>query len=235
MTRTAINDSFLALGLLLQSSLLALLFTRRIARRLPFFATLLAFYLIRSALLFTLSGHIDSDAYTDLYNGLSVLDLLLQLIVAIEIAVRLTRVSGGFATRRDMLFVLPCLAFGATWLTCQMLPIVTRLPPDRLQLFNWFALLLLGIWSLTLPTHDPPALSLLRRVSVGLAVYGLLGVGATIARTLAAADRNARIFAESSYILPIAWLLIVPCWIVILKPAILKPRQDSPEPPPATA
>jgi len=44
-----------------------------------------------------------------------------------------------------------------------------------------------------------------------------------------------RIFAESSYILPIAWLLIVPCWIVILKPAILKPRQDSPEPPPATA
>jgi len=34
---------------LLQSSLLALLFTRRIARRLPFFAALLAFYLIRSA------------------------------------------------------------------------------------------------------------------------------------------------------------------------------------------
>jgi hypothetical protein len=200
---------------------------------------LLAFYLLRSILLFTLSGHIDSDAYTATYNGLSILDLLLQLLVAIEIAFRLTRISGGWATRRDMLFVLPCLAFGATWLVCQMLPIVTRLPPDRLQLFDWFALLLLGVWSLTLPTNDPPALSLLRRVSVGLAVYSLLGVCATIARTLAAAHRDARLFAESSYILPIAWLLVVLCWIAILKPAALKPQPDNPapqpEPPPANA
>jgi hypothetical protein len=230
MTRAAINDSVLALGLLLQGSLLALLFTRRIAHRLPLFTALLAFYLLRSALLFTLSGHIDSDAYTDLYNGLSVLDLLLQLVVAIEIAIRLTRVSGGFTTRRDMLFVLPCLAFGATWLTCELLPIVTRLPPDRLQLFDWFALLLLGVWSLTLPTHDPPALSLIRRISFGLATYSLLGVCTTIARTLAAAHRNARLFAESSYILPIAWLLIVLCWIVILKP-----QQAIPAPPCETA
>jgi hypothetical protein len=225
MTRTSINDVFWSLGLASQCALFALLFLRGLARRLPLFTALLAFYLLRSILLVALSGRIDSDAYTATYNGLSILDLLLQLLVAIEIATHLTRISGGWATRRDILFAMPCLAFGATWLVCQMLPIVTRLPPDRLQLFNWFALLLLGIWSLTLPTNDPPALSLLRRASVGLAVYGLLGICATIARTLAAAHRDARLFAESSYILPIAWLLVVVGWIILLKP-----QQNHPAP-----
>lgn len=234
MTRAAINDCFWAIGLASQCVLLALLFTRGIARRLPCFTALLGFYVLRSALLFLLSGHIDADNYSTAYNGLSILDLLLQLLVAIEIAARLTRISGGWAARRDVLLILPCLAFGATWLTCEMLPIVIRLPPDRLQLFNWFALLLLGVWALTLPTTNPPGLSLLRRVSVGLAAYGLLGVCATIARTLAAAHRNAGLFAESSYILPIAWLLVVLGWIVILKPAFFMPQQSSPAPLPET-
>jgi hypothetical protein len=234
MTRTAINDCFWSLGLASQCCLFALLFLRGIARRLPFFTALLAFYLLRSILLVVLFGHVDPDAYSTTYSGLSVLDLLLQLLVAIEIAVRLTRISGGWATRRDMLFVLPCLAFGATWLVCQMLPTVTRLPPDRLQLFNWFALLLLGVWSLTLPTNAPSAMSILRRVSVGLAAYGLLGILATIARTLAAAHRDARRFAESSYILPIAWLLVVLCWIVLLNPQF-DSHAPLPETPPVTA
>jgi hypothetical protein len=230
MTRATINDSLWALGLLLQCSLLTLLFTCGIARRLPLFTLLIAFYLLRSILLFTLFGHIDPDNYALTYNTLAAADLVLQLLLAIEITVRLVRVSGGWAARRRGLLLLPCLAFAATWLLTQSLPANTRVPPDRLQLFDWFALVFLCLWAIALRKAAPAAASLLRRTLLGLGAYAFLGISVTIARTLAAADRNALRFAQSSYVLPVAWLLVVLYWIAVLKPTAAQPAQlaDSP-------
>jgi hypothetical protein len=225
MTHAAINHSLLALGLILQCSLLALLFTRRLARSLPIFTLLIAFYLLRSVLLLTLFGHIDSDFYAVTYNTLAAVDLVLQLLLAVEIAARLVRAAGGWATHRGALLTLPCLALVATlWLT-QALPAQTRVPPDRLQLFNWFLAVLLCLWAISLRKTAPAATLLLRRLLLGLGAYAFLGIGATILRTLAAANRDALRFTRFSYILPIAWLLVVLYWIAALKPQPNRPAQ----------
>jgi hypothetical protein len=227
MTRVALNNSLWVLGLVLQCSLLALLFRRRIARTLPVFTFLIVFYLLRSALLFVLARHIDYSAYASTYDALSIADLLLQLLVATEIAIRLVRIAGtsGLAASRrtDLLFLLPCLALGATTLLCHLLPASPRVPPDRMQLFNWFAMVFLCLWAIALPKPTPPATSLLRRVLLGFASYGALGICVTAVRTLTAANREAFHFAPSSYslpayILPVAWLAVVLYWIAILRP-----------------
>ncbi|MGD0798894.1 MAG: hypothetical protein ABR910_14350 [Acidobacteriaceae bacterium] len=223
MTRTAINDSLWALGLLLQCSLLALLFARGIARRLPLFTLLLAFYVLRSALLFTLSGHLDSDTYAVTYNSLAAADLFLQLLVALEIAAGLVHASGGWLRRWVELLLLPCAAFVATFLLCQLLPANSRVPPDRMQLFNWFVIVLLGLWAAVVPQSTPASASLPRRLLLGLGSYALLGICVTVVRLQAAAHRDAVLFARSSYILPVAWLLVVLYWIAALKSHVDRP------------
>jgi hypothetical protein len=233
MTRASINDSLWITGILLQSSLLALLFLRGIARRLPIFTGLLAFYLLRSILLLALFGHIDNDLYVALAEGFAVADLFLQLLVALEIALQLVPISGGWTWRRaGSLLLLPCLALVGTLLLCQALP-VSRFPPDRFQIFDWLVMVLLAAGALAMPAPGRPEASLLRRLTLGLAAYGLLGIYATAARTLAAASHDARRFAQSAYTLPVVWLLVVLYWIVILKPQ--KDTAPQPEPLPIPA
>jgi hypothetical protein len=232
MTRLAFNNLFWALGLVLQCALLALLFLRGIATKLPNFTLMLAFYPLRSALLFLLFRHIDNSAYVSTYDALSVADLFLQLLVATEIALCLVRASGLSASRRgDLLFLLPCLALGATTLLCHLLPSSPRVPPDRMQLFNWFAMVFLCLWAIALPKPTPEATSLFRRILLGLASYGFLGICVTAVRTLAAANRDAFHFAKSAYILPVAWLAVVLYWIAILRPHT-DPHTDQTDTPP---
>lgn len=215
MTRAVINNSLWIFGLMLQCTLLLLVCTRGIARRLPVFTVLLAFYPLRSALLFALYGHLGPTTYHATYNGLSLLDLLLQLLVAIEIAAHLLRAYGKPGLRRSLLFILlPCIAWAGTILDVSMLPANSPIPPDRLQIFDSLVMVLLCIlvflW---------PAVTLLRRVAIGFAFYGAVNLLATAGRTVAADHRDARAFSRWSYTLTAAWLLVVLCWIFVLKPA----------------
>jgi hypothetical protein len=152
-----------------------------------------------------------------------------------EIALCLVRASGLSASRRgDLLFLLPCLALGATTLLCHLLPSSPRVPPDRMQLFNWFAMVFLCLWAIALPKPTPEATSLFRRILLGLASYGFLGICVTAVRTLAAANRDAFHFAKSAYILPVAWLAVVLYWIAILRPHT-DPHTDQTDTPPTVA
>jgi hypothetical protein len=226
MTRAVVNNLFWAAGLILQLSLFVLLFARGIARRMPVFALLLGFYLSRSVALFVLFGHSNVAAYSVVYRSLEVADLLLQFLLTIDIARRVVRAAGGWAQScGEWLLLLPFLAVAATWLVCQFLPSNARFPADRVQLFDWSGTIFLTVWVICLRAADRPAMSLLRRLSLGLAVYGALGTVATVLRSLAAANRDARGFVEASYILPAAWLATVLYWIVFLKPQMEVPTQ----------
>jgi hypothetical protein len=168
MTHAAVNELFLTLALLLECGLLALLLARGIARRLPVFSTLLAFYLLRSTLLFSIFGHIDSASYASIVESLSIVDLLLQSLVAIEIAGDLSPANGASAYRpRAILMLPPIVALLATWLLASILPVNSPVPFDRAQTFDWLWLMILGCCSIAARQASPPS----RRVAVGFALY----------------------------------------------------------------
>jgi hypothetical protein len=218
MTRTTINDLFWTVGLLLQCSLLTLVFLRGIVRRLPLFSGLLAFYLLRSMLLFALFGKVDSAAYASTYDGLTLVDLFLQLLVTAEIAVCLERATGLFTLRRSIpLLLLPVFASAATLLLAHALPAHSPVPFDRIQAFAWSSMILLGGLALAWRAAKQPAAALPRRVALGFAFYGIAGIAASLERPFAVLARDARGLAVWSYVLPAAWVLVVVYWIAALR------------------
>jgi hypothetical protein len=216
MTRTAINDLLWTVGLLLQCSLLALVFARGIVRRLPLFSGLLAFYLLRSILLFALFGKIDSAAYASTYEGLTIVDLALQLLVTGELVLSLTRSAGPRGLRRGTLLLIPVFAGAGTLLIARTLPAHSPVPFDRVQAFIWVSMILLGGFALAWTTAGQPA-ALPRRVALGFSFYAVAGIAASLERPYAMLARDARSLAMWSYVLPAAWVLVVVYWIAALR------------------
>ena len=76
-------------GLALQAFLLVVLFRRKLVLRVPVFSFLIAFYVVRAAVLYVLSPRMAPPDYSHLYSVLSLADLCLQILVAVEIGVHL--------------------------------------------------------------------------------------------------------------------------------------------------
>ena len=218
MTRVAINNAIWTVSLLLQGSLIALLFVRRVAWRIPSFTLLLIFYVLRSLALYFFSSHLAPSAYVATYNVLAIADLFFQLAVAIELELRLFPLpSGGLPSqtlrRLALLLTLPVLAFGATLLLSASVPANAPIPADRLQMFDAIFLVAIGVFAIARTSSR-----YLQRVINGLAIYGVVAVACSIGRTLAAVHRDAKSYIFWSYTVSIVWLLVVLFWIFVLKP-----------------
>ena len=213
MTHATLNNTLFTLGLLLQLALLITLFLRRIPRRHPLFTTLIAFYLFRALLLFTIFGHIPPDDYDALRANLSLTDILLQLAVAIELIVHLVRTDTHTTLRR---FLAPLVAiligYAATAIIISRLPTRTPIPIDRSQLFLSLLMLLLFLWAIL-----TPASRLLRNITTGFALNAFLSLAAVAGHTLAATHRDARTYNRWSYVAAAAWLITVTLWLLTVK------------------
>ncbi len=216
MTREAINNTIWTLSLLLQLALIALVFKRHLARRIPSFTLMLVFYVLRSFLLFLFANHLASSTYARTYTLLAITDLFLQLAVAIELMLRVFPIPTGASPsvtlrRLALLLTIPALACGSTLLLIASLPANAPIPPDRLQMFDslFFALLgVLAFGKLLSPW--------LLRVTLGLATYGVVNAASTIGRTFAAFHRDINHYLAWTYTASIAWLLIVVFWLITL-------------------
>ena len=71
------------IGLLLQLWLFVTLFTRHIARSVPFFTGLIGFYLLRSALLYLIYGFVSPGSYSRLYDTAQSVEVLVLLGVSV--------------------------------------------------------------------------------------------------------------------------------------------------------
>jgi hypothetical protein len=210
-SRLATNPTIWIFGFVLQCVLVYVVFRRGIARRFPFFVSLLVFHPVRAALVFGLSGHIDSDLASVLYGGLSFIDDALQLMVAVEVTLHLIRGIGGWTRFRALLCVLLLGAASVfTWITLMLVP--SRLSTDRLQLFAWFALL--ALFGAVLKGSRSPNLT---RISAGLSVFSLVQFSALAGRTIAFLNRNASEYAAWSYVPAVAYLGIVIFWLFTLR------------------
>ncbi len=213
------NRGLWAAGLLLQLALLIALLVRKQARRFPVFTVLLAFYLVRTSLLYALAGHMSSGEIALLNDGLSSLDLLLQLMVAAEIAQHLVSgkcgVSGkgGWNWRHGVLgFGILGLAIGAGWLAGFVYRASPRVSVDRGQVFSSCVMILLFGCALWSRASGP-----VRRIVEGFALYGLVSLLAQAGRARAVFYRDTSSYVGWSYAVIAAYLFVVSFWLLTVK------------------
>ena len=228
MSRAILNNLAWGLSLALQLALLVLVIRRGIARRLPFFTVLLAFYPVRAILLFALFGHVGAETYAGLYSGLSVASLVLMLLAAAELGWRLWQAAAGDREAAEgrpwWLAAILTWSLAATAILTKQLPPNSPVPVDHVQVFLEWVFTGLAAWALTLPAGR---VGVLRRVAIGFGVWGLLDVLATVLRTFAASRRDRAAFELWSYVSSGAYLGVVLFWILALKH---RPGEDAPRP-----
>lgn len=215
MSRVLLNNSLWVASLLLQCALLVLVFIRRLARVIPFFAALIGFYVCRSALLPVLGGRLAPPTYATISGALSLLDLALQFLVAVEIARHVLKVVAGCDTRRRLLLMTVTVAglSLATYFFAGLFPAKSPIPADRLQIFNSLTLVLLGV-----SVVYPGVSNAVRHLAAGFAVFSLVSLATSVFRSTAAAHRDTVSFTQGSYANSLAWLAVLAYWIVFLKP-----------------
>jgi hypothetical protein len=220
----SINLAVWSVSLALQVILLAVLFVRRLARRVPLFTFLIAFYVVRSVLTYGLSGHVMGRAWYNLLEAFATADTVLQILVAIEIAVTALRQEGQEAGRRVVLsaFALMGGIVAAIFFTV-LLPTRGRVPIDRGAVFASMLMVLLYLWMAFARLGGPA-----RRIVEGFAAYGAVAIAANVVRNQAALHRSGSWYVAASYTQSGVYVLAVLYWILMLRPAPV-PRRTRPK------
>lgn len=210
-SRMAANTAILAVGLVLQCALAVVVFRRGVARRFPVFAVLLVFYPLRAGLLFALGGRIDADAYSSLFNALTLVEIPLQAAVVVELTLRLVRGLGGWTWRRGaVLLALLGAACGLTWIAVRLVR-EGRLV-DRVQLLAWFVMLLL-FGAIAKWGRSRNLLS----IAAGFAAFSVIQLTTLAGRDYAMIRHNRGAFIGWSYVPASGYLAVVVFWLVVLR------------------
>ncbi len=234
------NLTLWILSLALQAMLLAVLLTRGIARRLPVFGSLVAFYIVRSISLHGLAGRIPPFAYTLILTGLAFVDILLQTAVAWELfsSTAIQPLEPGGSARKPPITLLlhdsltrRLAAFAVLMLAATALALFfatsvhgsPRAPMDRGVLFT--SILFILVW-LMCRTNSAVTVS---RILLGFALYSGAGTVCQMERTRTALHRDITAFTYWSYAGPVTYLIVILLWILLLKgdrEAISSPAPD---------
>jgi len=212
LTMKIANLNLWIIGFCLQAALLVALLRHKLAFRIPIFTSLIAFYIVRAGALFILSSHVTRKDYGMLYEALSVVDLVFQILVAAEIFACLARqpckpAARGTMTRIAMIPVGIALAGAVAFMT----PEVGLFRTDRGVVFVTVLMLLLLIWTFRTGAGIP------RQMATGFVVYGCSVLVAGVARNYAVAHRSRAMLAGSSYAASGIYICIVIYWLVALR------------------
>jgi hypothetical protein len=210
---SAINLTLWLAGLALQALLVILLVVRRLASSNMLFTLLIVFYILRSVLLFTLFGHVQSGGYQQLYSLLSLADLLLQMMIATQLAVGILKQTGDWRLQHGPK-IMAIFGFGlvAAAAIAASLPEHGRVPVDRGAAFVSVLMLLLFFWMLLARVS-----SVLRSIAAGFAVFGITGVVAGMVRNNAALYRDPAAYTAASYAQAGIYMAVVLFWIFALR------------------
>jgi hypothetical protein len=224
-THTKLYSVVWLLSILLQAALFSALFSRRLAARAPFFTNLVGFYLFRSIVCFVLLNPLSVAAYSRLYHLFLLVEIFVQVCVAIAFTDQLIRIRGGWKTAWTAVpLVLLCAAIYGTHLTTDFEP-GTRAPLDRSLIVFSFYMILLCAWAFL--SRNLP--DIIRTISEGFALYGLINIAADIGRTIALHTDDVRSYAAWTYALAASYFVSVVFWLATLKspPATINPIKPS--------
>ncbi len=189
------------------------------ASQVVLFSALLFFYIVRSSLLFGLFHHASRTTYATFYSDLSLLDIILQIALAVELSLAILRCGSKSLLPRGLLIpLLFLLAAASTGALAAVLPAHSPVPADRGILFTGLLFLLLLAWSLS------ARLTPWRRsVLIGLAAISGSGILSQSAKAIAAAHHNAHLFSLWSYGNAGAYLIVLLFWVLRCGSVTTKP------------
>jgi len=184
-----------------------------LARRYAAFTTLLCFDVLRTALLFTLFGHVDREAYAMTYDALALTDLVLQFIVAFSMF-RIGARPFNMPQRLRLFALLAACSAALSWGLSNVIRSDPRSLLDRGVIFS--GLLTVGVgfvsnWRL----FDRAAHVLM----AGLVAVGAFAVSTQIGKTVAAYNRDAVVYRRWSYADAGVYLVVLLIWVVLLATA----------------
>lgn len=202
--------------------LLSVLLIRHRARLFPFFTTLIAANIIRTAVLYISLHHASKRGYFLIYWTLAIVDVLLQLLVVYEVGSHIFRPLGEWAQgiRRNLLWVTLASVLVAGGLT------FLATPPARVwqQAFvirgNFFSSALMcelfvGVIVLAV-TAGLPWKTHVARIAQGLGVYSIAGIVTEGAHTVLGVANNSDAYRTLSHLRIALYLLCLLYWIVTL-------------------
>jgi hypothetical protein len=205
----------------LQIILLAVLLRRGLIGRIPLFTVLIAFYVLRSTVLYTLSSHFGGPSFALILSALAITDIVLQVAVAWELfsaaassgappVIATGMAPGSFLTRlvKFSLLLITAAAFATVLST--MVHASPRAPVDRGILFTSTLFLLVFLASLA-----PQTPALVRRIAGGFALYAGASILCQIGRTLAAVKRDVIWFNRWSYAEVVSYLAAVLFFLMV--------------------
>ncbi len=230
------NTLIWTLGLILQILLLATLMRGGLARKLPFFTALIAFYVARSVFLYAGSGLMEDDAFSVWQQVLSLVDILFQILVAWEL-LRGGRGDPGTRTQAAPLGRL-ALLFGAllagsatlAWELSEANPLNRSKQFDRGVILTSALMLLVAACSFSRRKVPPAAAA--NRVLAGYALLAAATFSAQVGKTLAEIQRDSRAYYLWSYVAVVAYLAVLGFWLVALNgvsshPLLKRPRKTA--------
>jgi hypothetical protein len=226
---TKLNLILWAVSLTLQCVLLAVLFSRGIARQIPVLGILIGFYVVRSTASYTIFRHLQPATFEFLFSALAIVDVVLQIVTAwvlysaAERSVDEQRSLGAglgpreplrglsMLTRLAVFCVFLIVAAGFAISVAMFIRVTPRAPVDRSIVFVSGVYLL--VFFATVAKKISP---LIRRLVGGFAFYAAASIVCQTGRAVAGAQRNAILFNRWSYAAPAAYLAVVVFWIVVL-------------------
>jgi len=228
------NTALWTVGLVLQFLVLVALLRSGLARRLPFFTALIAFYLARSAFLYVGSSLIEDDAYKVCTQVLSLIDLAFQVVVAWELLNGGRRmgnapIEGASRGRLAILFaVMIVVSAAVAWGLSEVSPI------NRFKQFDRGVILTSTLWILVAASvifrkrelHATAA----NRLLAGYFFLGAAGISGQIGRAVSASARNGHAYIAWSYVTALVYLAVSAFWLIALtrvstRPLLKKPRK----------
>jgi hypothetical protein len=221
------NNVLWTVGLILQILLLAALLRGGLARKLPLFTALIAFYVARSVFLFAGSELMEDEAYSLCEQALSLIDILFQILVAWEL-LRAGRSDAGARAQAAPLGS-KALLFGAlivgsaalAWGLSEIPPLNRSRQFDRGIIFT--AALMLMVAAYTLISKKAAHAAAARRVLTGYSVLAAAVICAQVGKSFAQLQRDPRAYYLWSYVAIVAYLAVLGFWLVALPQVSTRP------------
>ena len=222
MHLTGLDSFFWAASFLGHLMLLFVLWKRHRAKRFPFFTTLIATNIVRTIALYVVMHNGTKDNYFYTYWSLTVLDTILQLCIAYEMASHVFRPMGVWApdVRKSFFWLLGVsvvLACGLSWLASPPTQSVVKAFVIRANFFTaaWMSEFFVGMMVLSSRVKRPWNTHA-AAIAKGFGVYMMLGVIIESGQAYFGVGQSTQAYTALSHFRIAVYLGCVGYWIVAL-------------------
>jgi hypothetical protein len=222
MHLTGLDLFFWVASLLGHLTLLAVLWLRKRVAEFPLFTSLITMYVGRTIVLFFVYRFGSKDAYFYTYWSLAIVDVALQFGVFYEIASKVFRPAGSWASdlRWSFVWLLSLSAIvgiGLTWLAAPATKTLHQAIAIRGNFFSSVLMseLFVGITVLSV-TMGLPWKTHVARIAQGLGTYSIVGFGIEGLQSYFGVAQGTEAYSMLSHVSIAVYLVCVAYWIITL-------------------